>query len=322
MPVLRLALRSVLLVILLGTVADGAATRAQATATRPSTAVAIGSATPTVQVDPSVGKPGQKVTVTVEGFDVRYVFVSVCGNQALRGSSDCNMVASKSFELKTDGESSSTVFQITPPPMPCPCLIRVSSPADNEVATVPFELTGHPTAAVTRPGDAGQPLVEVEVHSQRATGGLIAGLRASLGGATDYDVSVKVHNLTSEPLRKVVLSGAVGRSARDSGTGFELPSPGAMAANAAFEQTVRVRMPAPSIGTFVFSATAAGAGPSVTGVEQIHPTPWLLIVFVGVLVVDIGLLVIRRLMARRAHHAPASSGRDGAVDPDRTLINA
>jgi hypothetical protein len=74
-----------------------------------------------------------------------------------------------------------------------------------------------------------------------------------------------------------------------------------MEANAAFEQTVRVRMPAPAIGTFLFTATAAGAGPSVTGVERIHRTPWLLIVLVGVLILDIGLLAIRRLMARRAH---------------------
>jgi hypothetical protein len=287
---------------------------------------------PSVLVDQPQAKPGERVRVSAEGFDAQYVTVSICGNQARRGSTDCDLVGSKSFELLPGGELTWTELVVTEPPSPCPCVIRVATATSDVVSVVPFSVTGHPVEELSGPR-ADDPLVEIIVKPQPASTGLFGWMRASLGGATDYDVTVSVHNLTQDTLRRVSLDGSVGRDEFDVSTSFELKNPGVLAGGQTSTQVVRVRVPAPAIGTFVWRVSAGGAGPTVTTLVDRRETPWTLIVLVGLLIVDIALVITRWLTARRARRdaeaaamaaaaADASYGEPALVDADaRELVD-
>jgi hypothetical protein len=287
---------------------------------------------PSVMVDRPQAKPGERVRVSVEGFDAPYVTVSICGNKARLGSSDCDLIGSKGFELLPNGALTWTELVVTEPPAPCPCVIRVSTSTDDIVSTVPFSVTGHPVEELSgpRPND---PLVEILVDPKQVSDGMLGWMRASLGGATDYDVTVSVHNLTQDTLQRVALEGSVGRDEFDVLSTFDLKKPGVLAGGQTYIQTVRVRLPAPTLGTFVWRVSASGAGPTVTTLVDHRDIPWMLIVLLGLLIVDIAMVVTRWLTARRARReaqeAAAAADDDSrfgdlvVVDTDsRELIDA
>ena len=257
---------------------------------------------PSVLVDQPTAKPGDRVRVSVEGFDAPYVTVSICGNQARRGSPDCDLVGSKGFELQPDGQLTWTELVVSEPPAPCPCVIRVSTPTNDLVSVAPFSIVGHPVEELSGPAPD-DPLVEILVTPTPVSNGAFGWLRSSLGGATDYDVTVSVHNLTNDTLRRVSLDGSVGRDEFDVSTSFDMKNPGVLPGGQTSTQVVRVRLPSPAIGTFVWRVSAGGAGPTVTTLVERRATPWLLIVLVGLLVVDIAVLLTRWLTARRARSA-------------------
>lgn len=254
---------------------------------------------PSVLVDQPTAKPGERVRVSVEGFDAQYVTVAICGNEARRGSTDCDVVGSKGFELLSDGQLTWTELVVTEPPAPCPCVIRVATPTSDIVSVVPFSVTGHPVEALSGP-KPDDPLVEIIVEPKPVSEGAFGWLRSSLGGAADFDVTVSVHNLTQDTLRRVALDGSVGRDEFDISTTFDLKNPGVLAGGQTSTQVVRVRLPAPTIGTFVWRVSAGGAGPSVVTLVERRETPWTLIVLVGLLIIDIALIMTRWLTARRA----------------------
>lgn len=266
----------------------------------------------TVLVSRPEAAPGERVRVSVEGFDASYVTVSICGNEARRGSRDCDMVGSKGFELLPDGALSWTEMLVTAPPAPCPCVVRVSTPTSDVVSVASFKVTGHPVeeVAAPRPDD---PLVEVTVRPVQVSNGLGGWLRSGLGGGADFDVTVSVHNLTADTLRRVSLEGSVGRDEFDISTTFDLKNPGVLSGGQTTSQVVRVRVPAPTIGTFVWRVSASGAGPIVTTLVDHRDTPWLLVVLLVVLVLDIGLLATRWLTSRRARIAAQQAAAAAAV---------
>jgi hypothetical protein len=282
---------------------------------------------PSVLVDQPTAKPGERVRVSVEGFEAQYVTVSICGNEARRGSPDCDLVGSKGFELQPEGQLTWTELVVTEPPAPCPCVIRVSTPLNDIVSVVPFTVVGHPVEELSGPAPD-DPLVEILVTPTPVSGGALGWVRSSLGGAADYDVTVSVHNLTNDTLRRVSLDGSVGRDEFDISTIFDLKNPGVLPGGQTSTQVVRVRLPAPAIGTFVWRVSAGGAGPTVTTLVEKRATPGLLIVLVGLLIVDIALLLTRWLTSRRARReAEAALAAMAAADAngmpgEPTLVDA
>ncbi|MFZ4719823.1 MAG: hypothetical protein ACOYMR_10380 [Ilumatobacteraceae bacterium] len=266
-----------------------------------------------VLVDPGTAKPGERIRVSVEGFDADYVTVSFCGNEARRGSADCDQPGSKGFELRPDGELTFTEMIVSAPPVPCPCVVRVTTPLNDVVTVAPFVVEGHPVEELAAPApDA--PLVEVTVQPKPADVGVFPWMRASLGGAKDYDVTVSVRNMTNDPLRRVVLDGSVGRDEFDVTTSFDLENPGLLGGGQSFSQTVRVRIPAPTVGSFVWRVSAGGAGPTVTTLVDERPVPWMLIAVLGFLLIDLVLLVMRWRISRRAKAAEAAAAAQMEAD--------
>ena len=268
---------------------------------------------PTITLDKAEAAVGENVRVSISGFEAAYVTVSVCGNEARRGSSDCSTTGSVSVEVHHDGTETWTVFPVSTPPFGCPCAIRVFSSLNDEVGVVPFTVTGHPVEPVQSGRDLNQPLVSVSVEPLRAPDGVIASLRSSLGGPTNYAVEVVVKNLTSEVLSNVALSGSVGRGENDELATLDVVDPGSIGPGQSSTQTVNVMVPSPTYGTFHWRVTASGAGPSVTALATERPTPWLLILAILALAAIVALLITRVIVLRRLRRA-ASAQSDASLD--------
>lgn len=264
---------------------------------------------PAVSLDRTVVADGDRVVLTIDGFDTLHVTISVCGNEARRGSADCNMFASEGLKLDTDGTSTVVQIPIAMPPAPCPCVVRVSSRTNDEIAIAPITLTGHPVEPLAAAEGLDDPLV-VSISAQAASSGVWASARTSLGGAATYDVVVTVRNRSTVLLSNVAVAGSAVRD-HDQLATLELDDPGSIAPGQTWQQVVSAELPAPSIGAIEWKVTVSGAGPTVTAIETTRQRPVLLIALAMLLVVDVSVLTIRRRVRRRAAHADA---HDDALD--------
>ena len=268
---------------------------------------------PTVSVDHPTVSPGDHVIVTMDGFTAPAVTISVCGNDARRGSQDCNMVASDGVRLDNDGTSTLARMPITAPPTDCPCVIRVSSPDNDEVAITPITLIGHPVGPVVNSKTLTNP-VSVSISAQLASSGFLQSLRPSLGGPSTYQVTVTVKNKSTEDLHHLTVFGAVGRTADDSLVTLRLGDPGVLGAGQTWTQTIKAVVPAPSFGSLRWRVAVSGAGPTVNADDTTQRRPTLLLVVAMVLVVNIFFLLIRSRMRRRdTRAATASRAGDGTA---------
>jgi hypothetical protein len=280
---------------------------------------------PTIVLGTGAAPPGERITVTFDGWEANSATLSVCGNRAARGSGDCDMVQSQGVRLRHTDETMVHQMTVTAPPFPCPCVIRAVGVETGELAVVPFEVVGHPVGPVIEPSELGQ-AVDVQIDPVDQTDGFVGWLRASLGGPARYLVSVTVKNLTTETWENVDVAGAVGRSSVDQRASFAMEVP-ELGPSATWSGEVSVEVPPPAVGSYEWRATATGAGPSVTAEATTRHVPWLLLLLVVVLVADL-VFIVARWLRRRAQRredellaaADGEGGENGPPSPDLSTL--
>ena len=257
------------------------------------------------------------------GFRALNVTISVCGNEARRGSEDCNMFASEGLKLDTDGTSTLIGIPVAEPPEPCPCVIRVSSRLNDEIATTPIVIIDHPVAPVVDGPTVKDPL-EVTIEAVPAPPGVFERARSSIGGPTLYRVKVTVKNRSTVPYRQIALAGTAVRG-NDQLAALPLTDAGEIKPGQTWEQIVTTEVPGPSLGSIEWRVTVSGAGPTVSATDSTRQRPVLLIVLVMFLVIDVFVLAIRFAMRRRARRearraekaaAAAAASAEHAGEPE------
>lgn len=280
---------------------------------------------PHAELDRTNVEVDDRVIVTIDGFEARVVTISVCGNEARRGSADCNMVASKGLRLDGDGTSTTAQFGISAPPVPCPCIVRVASRNADEVSVVPIELSGHPMGEVqdAGPGASIEDSLAVTFAVEDVTSGFGESLRHELGGPGHYEVTVTVKNRATVTLDGITVAGDVGRRADEVASAFDFSRLGPLAVGATWEQTIVVDVPAPTFGELHWHGFVTRDGDTLTATTTTTHRPWLLIGVVLFLVIDVALLVGRWLVHRHARHDDEPPG-DDLVDetPELELVGA
>jgi len=273
---------------------------------------------PTVVLPRDELAPGDRLDFRLEGFEGSAVIISVCGNDARRGSVDCNMIQSEGLRLNREGGITASSIPVPVPPAPCPCLVRVVTSDGSQLGVAPLVIVGHPVAPTVGPAGFVQPLV-VEISAEQADAGFSDRLRSSAAGATAYDVTVKVRNRSSQPVERVALAGSAGRESNEDLVLLQLDHPGTIKPGQTWEATVRAERPSPVWGEFVWQATASGVGPSVTVTTTTNHRPLLLIVLVVVLILDLLILAARLILrlVRRAQPTEAGESDNPFLDrPD------
>ncbi len=258
---------------------------------------------PSVTLQTSQLAPGDFAVYTLEGFEARSVVVAFCGNDGLRGSMDCNMTESDGLPLSRTAATTTSRSPVAAPPAPCPCIVRVSSPNNDEVAATSITIVGHPIAELVAPSGFVQPLT-IEVDAEPASGGLMDAIRSSVGGPKTYAVEVSVRNRSNTAVRGVRLSGQAGRTPTDELASIDTDDIEVIEPGQTVTQVVEVELPSLSLGGAQWRVTASGVGPSITATDTSSRSAWLLWVLAVVLVVDLVILALRLLMRRRRSGPP------------------
>ena len=299
-PTLRHALASLLFGVLVY-VAMGSAVAAQPTTNGPQ-----------VVLENDELAPRDRLQFTLSGFEGPAVIITVCGNDALRGSVDCNTIQSEGLRLNREGGPTVSSIPVPVPPMPCPCIVRVADTNNTQIAVAPLVIIGHPVAPTVPPAEFVQPIV-VSVVSEPADVGFADRLRSSAGGATAYDVTVEIRNRSAQRFENIKMSGSAGRSGRDDLVSIDFADPGVIEPGQTWTEQVTAMLPSPVWGSVEWRTTAAGSGPSVTATETTTHMPVLLIVLIVVLVIDILLLLVRLIL--RLRRRSRDSGGDSPGNP-------
>ena len=270
---------------------------------------------PVVRLNHTEVAPGDLLLVTIDGFKASTVTIATCGNEARRGSADCDMVDSKGVRIQETGSPTVTKVGVFAPPVGCPCVVRVSSQSNDEVVVVPITLIGHPIEPLVGGPSLDEPLVALTITARQKPRGLVSWTRSSLGGQVTYEVTVTVKNLTTGPLRQVHLFGSVGRNAKDELATLALKDPGEIGPGQTWRQVLSADVPAPSLSTIQWQIVASQAGPRVTATSTTRRQPVLFMLLMMALAVAVSLLAIRSRMRRRAALDSASEGDDFDDEP-------
>ena len=254
---------------------------------------------PVVTLDRTEVHPGEEIVVTMEGFAPSTLTISVCGNEARRGSADCNMRESEGgVTPNDDGTPALREMPAAAPPVDCPCVIRVSNRNNDEVAVTPIVLIGHPVGPVidgSSPGD----LLVVSVSARSAPEGLVEAVRSDLGGPTNYQVTVTVKNRSTTPLRQVRVAASAARGSDNNLVTLDVADPELIGVGQTWQQTVSAVVPAPSFGRIDWLVVVSGAGSTVNASSYTRHRPVLLTLLALVVVINISLLAIRWTARRR-----------------------
>lgn len=165
----------------------------------------------TATVSTTSMRPGDTVQVRGSGWPhPTLIQVQVCGNQALSGSVDCDLGASRT-QATADG-SFAVDLVVGSPPSPCPCVVYVTNAKDGRNVRIPIDVFGLRTNEPSRPTSRNAQGVKLLSASLDGWGPVTSWF----GAGARRTLVVKVQNLDSEP-RRVTITAAVGKGATPSG---------------------------------------------------------------------------------------------------------
>lgn len=252
-------------------------------------------AEPTARVEGVVTVAGARSTIRLEGLPHGVYVATVCGNQARRGSADCDLAGARGIEVPASGAAS--VVMAPDPPVACPCVVRLEAAGGGGVVSVPIDLPGRPprpdgTALGDPMVDAARRQVSVRASVEDDRGGL-ARVLGAFGGPAERTLVVRLRNLSGSPLEGVGVSASVGRSSSPG-----RPIPPAVVGDLAPGQEAELRLPftvdAPSGGRYEVIAQVTGLVAPLEARVETSTWPWGLPMLVGVALVTTAAVAHRR----------------------------
>ena len=249
-------------------------------------------ASPALVLSSGEAKIGDTVVVRFEGWDAAALTLTICGNEALRGASDCDVARGQGIGLLRGGPTLAEL-KVEAPPATCPCVVRAVTSTGSATQTAPLVIRGVAVGPLVRPGPP-KPLVAVsaEVSPVRSS------WRGLLGGRRDQQVSITLRNTSTATLSKVSLGLAVGRTAKGARP-VAVPDVEPLAPGETRVYDVPATVGAPTWGRYVWDVTVDGAGPRAGTLVRSSAVPWLLYILVCLLGVDLAVITSRTLRKRR-----------------------
>jgi hypothetical protein len=275
---------------------------------------AAGAAHPTATITPSDAARGDTIRVELEGWPAGAVTVSVCGNSARRGSEDCDLIGAEAVGIRRTGVTGLDL-KLTTPPVPCRCVIRVSTNDSQVVQTIPINLVGFPNG----PDIPAQPLSTpkaLAVGARLRDGGARwpASWLPVFAGPTKRELVLTLRNRAKTPLTGLRIVAAVGRDA-SSGEPLESHRIGSLAPGQRRTVVIPVNLSVPAWGHYVVAGRVYGFDAAVPFRVRTANDPWG-----WELLLPLGLLVAARLARRRERRADGLSEagvvNEAAVPPE------
>jgi hypothetical protein len=237
----------------------------------------------------------------------------LCGNLFLGGIGDCDPTRANTTVVTPEG-TFSTQIVVGIPPKPCPCVVHVSSPENNDANDVPFEVIGAETA---------QPTLQIttrSIEAQQSISG-IGPIASWFGAGAERTIDLEVTNTGSTSLENpdVRVTAGTGDDPTDV---VARPDLGLIAPGQSVTVQIPVQFPAFTFGRLTVLTSFAGLDEPTSVSSTTSSYPWALIV-IGWLLIQIPLLGLwRRKPEAAAPEDPLSRRIDDLVVPPRDFGTA
>jgi len=276
-------------------------------------------AKPSLTAIPPAARPGATVFVDATHFphDVD-VFLQICGDAGLYGSSGCDQVDSSTVATSSTGTFRWPIL-VERPPLDCPCVVEAFSPSLQSPVLLPFKVVGVPIAPLQRYRTS-NPFDALSISGVALTG---SGPWTSwFGGQPRRTIVLTLTNrgsvkLTLPPM--VVREGAVGTTPLDVAT----PALGSLGPHRSRVVRIGVSFRYFASGSFDVSGYFAGlASPRTRFTLKTSMFPWgalILAILLGLILLGTAIYVVISRRRRRRNDddggrdAPAPGGDEGAT---------
>jgi hypothetical protein len=247
-----------------------------------------------MSVTPSDSSIGDVLRVDLSGWPEGNVTAAVCGNDARRGSTDCDLIGAGSIRIGPSGAEALTVT-VQSPPVGCPCVVRAAMTDGSVVRTAPITVEGVPTG-VNIPAAAGPASTDalgVTAAVTNAALGWPESWSAAFGGPAHKVLVLTMHNHSLGTISGLRVVGEFGHVHTDEGQPLAAVVPPIAAG-----ETRVVRVPftiaAPAWGTYSVHGTVYGLAAPVTFGLTTENEPWAL-----ELALPLALLLAAQLIRHR-----------------------
>jgi len=267
------------------------------------------SSKPAISIDPvNSASAGDVVLVRFSGWPQGPVAMSVCGNEARRGTEDCAVMYSQALTITND-QPRVVGLTIVVPPVPCPCVIRATTPTNDLVAIVPIDIRGAPIGQPidpTGPADPQQLVVHASVA--RVDEQFPRSAYGAFGGPTKQVLVIRLHNTGTTKVADLRVVSSVGRSS-SSGDPIVARKVAEIAAGATRTIRAPFTLDAPNYGNYTVRGTVYGLTAPVSFQTETDNDPWALVLVAPIALLGYAQVVrARERRLRRAEQA-ATAGR-------------
>lgn len=267
---------------------------------------------PVIRIEQERGAAGAVTMVVVEHWPPGAMTASICGNEALRGSTDCDLEGSRDVIVPGSGTSAVPLPRLTPP-IGCPCVVRTATAAEKFVRTAPIEIPG--VATLTPEERPPRPEVVLPASQLKVSASLESrstfseSVIAGLGGTAKRVLVVTLRSTAPAVMTNLSWTAVVGTSPH--GTPVALPEIGILGPGTERTVEVPVDLPPATFGTFTATGHIKGLDAPVPFTAQSSHEPWgLLVAAVAVAVVLTAWVVRRRHRRRQSRSEPRTQSGD------------
>lgn len=273
--------------------------------------VAAAGSHPQLQVSTEVLVPGSTITLSGTGWPhLQSVVATICGADAVAGTADCAVTETATMVATHLGLLYSRL-NVVVPPVPCPCVVLVTSVNSALSEKIPVKIQGVATAPVR--GPIRSRLVQPEITGLRVVGSTT--LASMLGFASHRTVVLRVHDPGPTPMSLVL----VGRWGKGGALRNVIEMPVIARLGPGQSREVRANF---TIGSFSFGnyrveveAQLIGYPPETTASSE--TSQWPILLFVCVVLALLALLALYWRLRRRMRESRAARyGQEDAPPPE------
>lgn len=256
---------------------------------------------------------GDQIAVRGEGWTPNTVInVMICGNDALNGTSDCDIVNGRVIGVSNRG-TFGVSLAVGQPPVPCPCVVRAESQTAPELFTFALTINGAPELSADEQFQVPVPDRQLAISNARIDGN--GPWYSYFGAPAKRKVVFTVDNIGEVTVRNAAISLSIGKGPNPKGF-VAAPDLGEIKPGESRTFAVDVELPVMAVGTYGVQGNIPGFADPVRFRTETSQVPWALTALPLLILGQVALLTMRNRLRRKLAPVPAPVP---AIAPRRAL---
>ncbi len=257
---------------------------------------------------------GDQIAIRGEGWSPNSIInISVCGNDARNGTSDCDIVNGRVVGVSNRGTFGVSVV-VGQPPAPCPCVVRAESQTSSELVTFNIDITGAPELSPDQQFQVPVPDRQLAISNARIAGS--GPWYSYLGGPANREVVFTVDNIGEVTVKNAAISLSMGKGPNPKGF-VKAPDLGELKPGESRTYSVPIKLPVLALGTYGVQGEIPGFADPVRFRAETSQIPWALVALPLLVLLQVMLIASRNRLRREIEHqsAPIPSPRPIVATP-------